>query len=50
MDEGDTEWSRARAHDVDKDQGVEHESGGNKNKSIGVRDQKTYGEWEQITG
>jgi len=40
------EWSRARAHDVDKDQGVEQESRGNENESVGVCDQKTYGEWE----
>jgi len=50
MDKGDTEWSRARAHDMDKDQGVEQESGGNENKSIGVHDQKMYREQEWIKG
>ena len=36
MDEGDMEWPRARAHDMDEDQSVEQESRGNKNESIGV--------------
>ena len=46
MDKRDTERPRARAHGVDKGQGIEQESGGNKNKSVGVHDQKTYGEQE----
>jgi len=50
MDERDMEQSRARAHDVGKDQGVEQESGGDENESVGVCDQKTYGEQEQIKG
>jgi len=44
------EWPRARAHDVDKGQGIEQESGGNENESIGVRDRKTYGEQERMKG
>ena len=40
------ERPRARAHDVDKGRGVERESGGNENESIGVRDRKMYGEQE----
>jgi len=50
MDKRDTEWPRARAHDMDKDQGIEQESGGNENKSVGVCDQKTYREQERING
>ena len=39
-----TEQSRARAHDMNKDQGVGQESGGNKNKNIGVQDWRVYRE------
>jgi len=35
---------------VDKDRGIERESGGNKNESVGVRDRKMYREWEQMKG
>jgi len=44
MDKRDTEQSRARAHDTNKDQGVGKESGGNKTASTGVQDQRTYRE------
>jgi len=44
------ERPRAGAHDVDKGRGIEQDSGGNENESVGVRDQKTYGERERIKG
>jgi len=40
------EWPRARAHDVDKGQGIEQESGGNENESVGVCDQRMDRELE----
>jgi len=35
---------------MDKDQSIEQESGGNETENIGLRNQKTYGEWEQMNG